>query len=74
MSRKKWTAWYLSDAALRILSQIVHQRDRHGHGMALAKLVDCGLVEWDPQGAYPRTYLATDAGREALRQARAEGW
>lgn len=70
----KFTKHRLSDAALIRLSQIVNERASHGHGVALDALVRRGLVERIPGASYPRTHRATDAGREALAEARAAGW
>ena len=66
----------LSDAALTRLSQIVNEREFHGHGVALQALERRGLVERVPGVGYAasRTHRATTAGIEALREARAAGW
>jgi hypothetical protein len=72
-----YTQHRLSDPALRRLSAICKGR-KHGHGMALLGLENKGLVEARPliDGSKPGTvrYVATEAGRQALGQARREGW
>jgi hypothetical protein len=72
-----YTKHKISDAALQRLSAIVAGR-RHGHGPALNALIRRGLVR-APDGAgdvwrFGGQFLPTDAGIDALAQARREGW
>lgn len=81
MTRRTWTEHKLTDAQLRRLSAIC-KPDGGGpkHGMARLALERKGLVIAVDHGSgflpvYKRwQYVATDAGRKALEQARREGW
>jgi len=77
----KYTKFKLTDSMLQRLSAIVGGRP-HNHGTSLGALEARRLVMVDPSipdrrdvaTLYPRGYVATDLGRQALADARREGW
>lgn len=70
-----YTEHRLTENQLRFLSQVVNNRQRNFFGPTFEVLLRHRLVTWsDAAGRDSRHYGATDAGREALTQARAEGW
>lgn len=69
---KKYTTHKLTDAQLRRLSRIVNDHPGARAGQAGAVLERKGLVE--RYGRYTHEVRATAAGRQALIQARVEGW
>ena len=83
MPTPTWTEHKLTTPQLRILSGIVNGR-KHKHGMPLVALLNkrmaIELVEERPRPyGLPSAFVvvgyeATEAGVQALKQARAEGW
>lgn len=70
-----YTEHKLTETQLRFLSQIVNERQRQSNSNTTNVLEHKGLIRTRGLGAtYPRLHVATRYGREALAQARAEGW
>jgi hypothetical protein len=69
-----YTEHKLTANQLKFLSQIVNDRQRQAFSPTCDVLLRHGLVEERALPHYPRMHVATDKGREALTQARAEGW
>lgn len=69
-----YTNHRLTENQLRFLSQIVNERQRQAFSPTCDVLLRHGLVEERALPHYPRMHVATDKGREALTQARKEGW
>lgn len=81
---RKWTAHKLTEAMLKRLACLAANIDHH-HGTSMAALKSRGLAEDGDEHTetigygYARTICLpccriTEAGREALAKARAEGW
>jgi len=69
----KYTKFKLTDSMLQRLSAIVGGRP-HNHGTSLGALEARRLVYPTAATSYPKGYAATDTGRQALADARREGW
>ncbi len=72
----KYTQHNLTENQLRFLSQIVNKRQRNGFQPTIDVLMHHGLIVVD-EARRSLTWLhhdATEAGVEALTQARKEGW
>lgn len=73
----KYTSHKLSEHQLKFLSQIVNGRQRNFFQPTLDVLEKRGLIAKHSVASWRHTfgdYYATDAGSEALTQARKEGW
>jgi len=68
----KYTQHKLSDAMLQRLSRA--SKGKRVGGISVPALVDRGLLFDAEAGERRASYQITDAGRDALAQARREGW
>lgn len=71
---RTYTQHKLTDHQLQRLSAVVNGREPR-YGMAFVALVNKGLIaEWFDDDMGRNVHEACDEGREALAQARKEGW
>ncbi len=84
---RKWTEHNLTEHMLKRLAQLASPSGDHNHGTSMGALHWRGMVEDGPiverplsRSGYPLPparlpcCVITDKGREALAEARAEGW
>lgn len=68
-----WTSYYLSEPMLKRLAKMVAGHPS-GAGTTMLSLERRGMATDLGYQNYPSSYEITDRGREALAEARAEGW